>query len=240
MRRLIPAVGTRSILWGVHQFLIHPLFLLIAWTRLYGFPWDYRIWCAAFLHDIGYAGCAVMDNEDGERHVEFGAKLMTRLFDGVGRDGKPTPHSQPEGWIVLSDGFWLGDWGKFTLTHSRFYCKKYNLPFSRLCVADKYVIAITPRWLYLLLANLSGEIKEYMYAKHARSPAKADNQWQWITDLQAAMYVWVAVNKNLPAPEPGCSKKPTTGQSVRPQVTPETGTGGARVPSLVTTTDGAR
>ena len=29
-------VGTRSLLFGSHQFMLHPLFVAIAWRRLYG------------------------------------------------------------------------------------------------------------------------------------------------------------------------------------------------------------
>ncbi|MDQ6662779.1 MAG: hypothetical protein M3Z23_00090, partial [Acidobacteriota bacterium] len=42
-------IGTRSVLFGAHQFLLHPVFLAIAWRRLYGFPWDPRLWAAFFL-----------------------------------------------------------------------------------------------------------------------------------------------------------------------------------------------
>lgn len=46
-------VGTKSVLFGVHQFVIHPILLFVAWWKLYGFPWDPRLWFAFLLHDIG-------------------------------------------------------------------------------------------------------------------------------------------------------------------------------------------
>ena len=49
-------VGTKSVLFGVHAVWIHPFFVAWAWWKLFGFPWDFRIWSACFLHDAGYIG----------------------------------------------------------------------------------------------------------------------------------------------------------------------------------------
>ena len=46
-------VGTKSVLAGAHCMLVHPFFTAWGWKRLFGFPWDQRIWFACFLHDIG-------------------------------------------------------------------------------------------------------------------------------------------------------------------------------------------
>lgn len=32
-------IGTRSVLFGVHTFWLHFLFVLAAWVGLFGFPW---------------------------------------------------------------------------------------------------------------------------------------------------------------------------------------------------------
>ncbi len=40
-------VGTRSILYGAHAFWLHPWFVAWGWWRLYGFPWDPRLWVEA-------------------------------------------------------------------------------------------------------------------------------------------------------------------------------------------------
>ena len=103
---------------------------------MYGFPWDPRLWAAFFVHDLGYFGKPNMDGAEGERHVEWGAGVMGKLF------GK--------------------EWEEFTLYHSRFYAKKNEKRFSALCVADKLAICITWRWLYLFQVNLTGEVHEYM------------------------------------------------------------------------------
>lgn len=157
-------IGTKSILFGVHQFAVHPWIVAYSWWQLYGFPFDPRLWVAFFVHDIGYWGKPNMDGPEGELHVESGAWLMHLLFG--------------ERW------YW------FTLLHSRFYAKKFDKPFSRLCVADKLAIANTPKWLYLWQANLTGEIKEYMEAKGARTPAIGRTQCEWLEAVQNYCRSW--------------------------------------------------
>lgn len=146
-------VGTKSVLFGAHCFFLHPWFVAWAWWRLYGFPWDLRLWVAFIVHDLGYIGKPNMDGTEGEMHPYLGAWLMTRMFDRGYR---------PKYGIVL-----FGQWGKFALLHSRYYAKTLGLQPSRLCVAGKLAIALTPGWLYLPMVRATGEIREYMaHAKH--------------------------------------------------------------------------
>lgn len=74
-------IGTRSLLFGAHQFLIHPWFVAEAWRRLFGFPWDPRLWVLFFVHDLGYLGKPNMDGPEGEQHPRLGARIMGALFD---------------------------------------------------------------------------------------------------------------------------------------------------------------
>ena len=138
-------VGTRSLLFGAHQFLIHPCFVALAWWKLYGFPWDPRLWVAFFVHDLGYWGKPNMDGPEGDRHVVLGARIMGWLFD---RWGKDHPHH--------------ASWYCFCYYHSRFMAKRCGVRYSRLCVADKLAVALEPWWFYLPRVVLSGEIREYM------------------------------------------------------------------------------
>lgn len=134
-------IGTKSVLFGAHQFVIHPWFVAWGWWTLYGFPFDPRLWVAFFVHDLGYIGKPNMDGPEGELHPQFGSNLMSRLF---GRE-----------------------WGEFCLLHSRYYAKTLKKQPSRLCMADKFAIALTPAWLYLPMVRATGEIHEYMaHAKH--------------------------------------------------------------------------
>jgi hypothetical protein len=164
-------IGTKSILFGAHCFFIHPWFVALAYWRLYGFPADVRLWVAFFVHDLGYWGKPNMDGPEGEEHVRFGSWLMTKLFGD--------------------------EWGYFCLLHSRFYAKKHDLDYSELCVADKLALAMTPRWLYLIQTNLTGEISEYMAGKGGRTPAGNRGQYQWITDVRDYCGAWAWEHRDL-------------------------------------------
>ena len=104
-------IGTKSLLFGAHQFVLHPLFLALAWWKLYGFP------------------------------PEPGGRIMARLFGQ--------------------------EWGDFTRLHSRYYAKREGREPSPLCAADKLVLLVTPRWIYLPSVVATGEAAEYraLYAR---------------------------------------------------------------------------
>lgn len=168
-------VGTKSVLYGVHAFWHHPFILAAAWTRLYGFPWDPRLWLVFFIHDLGYVGCPNMDGEEGERHPERAARWLQKL------------------------GF-SPEWQNLVLYHSRFYARRDNASPSKLCYADKLAIAMTPWWLYLPLARLTGELEEYIHPDHHENGGKYEGEGYlydadpktWYLDLQETMRRWVA------------------------------------------------
>ena len=105
-------IGTRSVLYGAHCAILHPWFLALAWWKLYGFPWDVRLWAAFGLHDVGYISKRDMDGADGETHVELGARIMAlflashgepsrRHIRGIGRSGtdcKSPVFAWPTNW----------------------------------------------------------------------------------------------------------------------------------------------
>lgn len=128
-------LGTKTILFGAHQALVHTFLVIRAWKHLYSnWPTWRDVICIA-VHDLGYWGCKTIDGEDGEKHPEFGARIARHL---------------------------LGDeYGDLVLLHSRSYCRKLGRHPSRLCYADKLATAICPEKLYLFLARLSGELDEY-------------------------------------------------------------------------------
>ena len=206
-------IGTRSILFGAHQFAIHPWFVAWAWWQLYGFPFDPRLWVAFFVHDLGYWGKPNMDGPEGERHVEFGAAVMTFFFDRK----PPNRECQTCGgqvWFYSAELLWEVDtcaacyddafhWRDFCLYHSRFYAKKDRRPFSRLCVADKLAICLTPWWLYGTLTRLSGEIREYMArseqkegTKYAHSHQYSSDERQWFENMKGYVRRWVEAHKD--------------------------------------------
>lgn len=210
------SIGTRSVLFGAHCFLIHPLFVAIAWIKLFGFPFDPRIWLAFFVHDLGYIGKPNMDGPEGETHVELGAKIM-HIFDGwkfemcimplFGED-QQCQNLIDEGWRishVKGNSVYFGrisrksKWLNFSLYHSRYYAKKNGANLSRLCYADKLSFALTPRWIYLPMVNLTGEIKEYL-AKASSSNevdfSKSKGQIEWHKELSRYLIDWVEAHKD--------------------------------------------
>ncbi len=142
-------IGTKSILFGAHAFYLHPWIVALGWCKLYGFPWDPRLWIAFVVHDLGYIGKPNMDGLEGEEHVWLGARIMGRLFDR----GKPKSLGSP----FLKGG----RWEEFTIRHSRYWCKRSGVEPSRLCYADKLAISLTPAWIYLPMVRATGEIDEY-------------------------------------------------------------------------------
>jgi hypothetical protein len=155
-------VGTKSLLFGIHQFILHPILLAMAWTRLYGFPFHPILWACFFFHDIGYFGKMDMDGEtEGQTHPELGAKIITKLF------GK--------------------EWGDFCLYHSRFYCRTNRKQHSKLCVADKLAFCMYPPKLYCFLARLSGELalyKEFSEDVNELPNAKTMSDLEWYHGLK--------------------------------------------------------
>ena len=169
--------GTKSVLFGVHQFILHPLFVLRAWHILYGKrPRLYEL-CAIITHDLGYLGKPNMDGKEGETHPEVAAAWWRKNFGEKSRF------------------WWTGDtsFGERVaieiLGHSRFHAKANNLPLSKLFAPDKLSTALYPKWLYLLLGNLSGEIHEYRiraavrYSDHGQKGH--DSQLKWLIEVQS-------------------------------------------------------
>ena len=193
-------VGTKSVLFGAHCFFLHPWFVALAWWKLYGFPWDPRLWVAFFVHDLGYLGKPNMDGPEGESHPKLGANIMTLWFDQEPTiDWSKTPIGFNDKDYVWVDGEPYGKWGQFSLFHSRYYAKAKCSQPSQLCFADKLSFALTPRWLYLPMVTATGEINEYL-----KNAQKADSgHWKptgfdkkrWHAQLCEYMTKWVAEHK---------------------------------------------
>ena len=175
-------VGTKSILFGVHQFLLHPALLWEAWRRLYGVPLDPRLYVAFAVHDLGYIGRRNMDGFDSEKHVELGAKIMKTLFGP--------------------------SWGEFCGCHSRYYARSRGLQVSRLCVADKLAFVLTPAWLYLTMGRATGGLDEYMdksqerqagstaFSEQERGQIESGDAKLWLRGLQSYTRRWIEQHRN--------------------------------------------
>jgi hypothetical protein len=200
-------LGTKSLLFGAHAFWLHPWFVAWAWWKLYGFPWDPRLWVAFIIHDWGYWGLDKMDDSKGEYHPLWAARVMHRLFDrpirmrvGPGTwsfKDRISYHEFdcPESFRLVIESW---EWYYEVLLHSRFLSRQLNREPSQLCYADKLAIAFTPWWLYLPMVRLTGEIREYQRAvKHVEDIGFAFNgnsrheDRQWYFALQKRMIAFV-------------------------------------------------
>lgn len=197
-------VGTKSVLFGYHCWATHWWFVALGWWLLYGFPRDPRLWVAFFVHDLGYWAKPNLDGPEGEQHPYWGAELMERMFDGCDYWSQP--------WQLRLSRFCDRRWGRrpegcswrsFTLYHSR-YLAKYNASLvSRLCYADKYATALTPRWWFLLSTTLSGELREYMALtktldnKYQRQ-LNTRNKLVWHAELIDYLLHWIAEHRDDP------------------------------------------
>lgn len=167
-------VGTKSILFGVHQFLWHPLTVGLAWFALYGKWPKWHEWVAIFCHDLGYWGCSNMDGEEGQRHPVKGAVIAERVVFHI---------------VLVLDLFrWtkVDLWREFDLAdevfrlsigHSRFYAKRACIPLSPLFKADKASIYFDPKFFYLFRAHASSEILEYMVNSHGLPASATTSDW---------------------------------------------------------------
>jgi hypothetical protein len=188
-------VGTKSLLFGVHQILIHPWFVAYAWWLLYGIPLDPRYWVAFTVHDLGYWGKPNMDGPEGENHVLLGSRIMYWLFDWTRPWSRKNPKAGENGFGKKSDYLY---WSSLVLYHSRFHAKREFKHYSKLCVADKLSFCLTPRCLYLTLANWSGEIHEYMERvrdKYAKENKFARNQKEWHAGVCKFIREWVSAHR---------------------------------------------
>lgn len=146
-------LGTKSLLFGCHQVVLHAIFVLIAWIKIYKkFP-PWRVLLAIIIHDWGLWGSEKMDDEKGENHPEWAAKVMGRLYP-----------IKTKNTYYADNGDRIIGWSMASLVryHSRFLAKKDKYSVSPLCLADKLGTALMPIWLWVGLAMLSGEGKEYL------------------------------------------------------------------------------
>lgn len=167
------SIGTKSLLYGYHCFFIHPVALLCAWVKLYGWSRDWRIWLAFLVHDWGYWGKRNMDGPEGETHPYFGARLMHTFFGGL--PGQPDHR----------------EWYNFMLYHSRSLAKADSGKPSKLCYADKLAIIIQPTWLQVLLMSLTGEIDEYMKGQAGRTSGAGLTRTQWVNAMKQHLRDWM-------------------------------------------------
>lgn len=157
-------LGTKSILFGVHQFLWHPITVVRAWRFYYGrWPTVEEFLCIA-VHDLGYWGCAEIDGAEGRQHPKAGGRIAAKLVYWWNRF-LLRGHRE-------AGARWLWAFG-FVVTHSKNYAYSIGVNTGPLYAPDKLSILFDPMWFYLLRAKLSGELDEYI----KQSPWKYPGNW---------------------------------------------------------------
>lgn len=177
-------VGTKSVLFGVHQFLWHPITVGLAWRKFHGSWPAWWQWIAIFCHDIGYWGKPNMDGREGQSHPYAGARLAKRIVKQIGF------------WLVENsfDGdeklrYLCGITFDLCLYHSSAYAKSNGQKTSELYWPDKLSIFYDPQWFYLLRARLSGEAWEYL---RVNAPG-------WLTWADDPLATWLAWYRGIVA-----------------------------------------
>jgi len=164
-------VGTKSLLFGYHQFIMHPFFVVLGWNAEYGRLPTFRESICIMVHDWGLWGKPNMDGTEGRSHPELGARIASFL-------------------LALSDEH---RWYEFCAAHSRHYALSKELPLSPLCAADKRSIDFIPDWLYILCTRLSGELEEYRgYSNDFFGLTVNDSDREWFRRFKT----WYKDNRN--------------------------------------------
>ena len=150
-------IGTKSLLFGLHQFILHPSMVFIAWVKLYRkLPNAKETLCIA-IHDWGYWGKPNIDGPEGELHPAWAAKWAWHHLD---------VHDFRKYGNVDDKVAELGvHYHNLCRYHSSSLAKKGNHEISRLCPADKLGSALLPVWVMATLGKLTGETKELKSCK---------------------------------------------------------------------------
>ncbi len=131
-------IGTKTLLFGNHQFILHPLSVGLAWVRYYHKLPNPKEAVCIIIHDWGYWGKPNIDGTEGEDHPYLAAH-----------------------WAEKHLGFKYLELCQY---HSSFLACKHDCDVSRLCIPDKLGVVLMPIWLIVLLGKLSGETEEYRHA----------------------------------------------------------------------------
>jgi hypothetical protein len=155
-------IGTKTLLYGNHQFLLHPLFVGLAWTKYYHKLPNPKEAICIIIHDWGYWGKPNLDGEEGEQHPFWAAQWALNHFD---KSKSPPLYNKSCYYLCLY--------------HSSFLSKRLGIKVSRLCIPDKLGVIMMPIWLIVLLGKLTGETNEYR-----NCPKYAHNHRENMTDTE--------------------------------------------------------
>lgn len=120
--------GTKSVLFGCHNPLIHGIFVLMAWRLEYkSWPKWWEVICI-FLHDIGVWGRQYLSDDRAKiGHWKLGATIATNLVFLITRD-----------WVLSLEAHYL------VAGHCP---EESGYRKSKLWTPDKKCSLVTPIWL---------------------------------------------------------------------------------------------
>lgn len=165
--------GTKTLIFGSHQFVLHPLMVGWAWRKLYGCCPSWKEWFCIIIHDWGYWGKPNVNGEEGDKHPEWAGRVVSHLFGS--------------------------EWGDFCQFHSRFVARQHGRNVSRLCAPDKLAGASWPVWLYVLIGGASGEMQEAMALTRpgekystigGGAPTELENPYEWYRQVADYLRRW--------------------------------------------------
>jgi hypothetical protein len=179
---LTPARGTLSILFGVHQFIWHPITVARAWHHLYGKWPTWTQWVAIFCHDLGYLGKPDMDGTRGKTHPVAGANLACDIVYYIGRLVYRNKHDA----ALMAEST-----RELCLWHSTHYAEQQGGVVSELYLPDKVCVLFDPPWFYKLRGKISGEIYEYVENQNRQRWMTGQDEFtvdQWLTWYRQRMH----------------------------------------------------
>jgi hypothetical protein len=148
-------IGTKSLLFGCHQFLWHPFTVALAYRKLFRVWPNFEGWLCLLFHDVGYWGCADIDGPQGKLHPLRGSLIVGEI---VYRLRRITHRKEP----AFLSRLHASHSAVRCLLHSRSLASDNKVAPSDICWADKYSLFFEPEWFYLLRTSLSGELAEFI------------------------------------------------------------------------------
>ncbi len=179
-------IGPKSVLFGVHQFVWHPVTVALAWKRVHRRWPNWKELIAIAMHDLGYIGCSDMDGESGSVHPSRSCLLW---WTAAYRIAKLIPSKHQAAFDAIAS-----DISDLIEGHSGKHCKDLGLIPSDLYLPDKVSVLYDPDWFYLLRSWLTGEIHEYV----GNSPvSKRDGETYFIATRRWLTYYKVLTIRRL-------------------------------------------
>ncbi len=133
--------GTKSYIIGCHQFLLHPIWCLLAWRLEYKeFPKWWELICI-LLHDIGICGRQYLSDDAAKKgHWERGTRLAGRVVSMMKKE--------PIYWIGNEgEDPWKVPLWKRAIEMCSGHCpEESRYPESKLSRADKRSRLVAPMW----------------------------------------------------------------------------------------------